>query len=154
MRSPYLLRFFSKFHLAFGGVLLVPLLVELVYKQKQEIDELLLAWLMPAAIMGAIGLYLRRKYLADHGDEDLPSLSRREGFLLVGLSWILMIAWGTLPFILTGATPDLTSAIFESASGFTTTGATVLTNIEGAPTIAFTRLWSLARTTLRPENRL
>lgn len=134
MRSPYLLRFFSKFHLAFGGVLLVPLLVELVYKQKLELDELLLAWLMPAAVMGALGFYLRQKYLKDHAGEALPGLSRREGFLLVGLSWILMIAWGTLPFILTGATPDLTSAIFESASGFTTTGATVLTNIEGAPT--------------------
>ena len=63
MRSPYLLRFFSKFHLAFGGVLLVPLLVELVYKQKLELDELLLAWLMPAAVMGARGFYLRQKYL-------------------------------------------------------------------------------------------
>ena len=132
MRSPYLLRFFSKFHIAFGGVFLVPLLVELMYEQHLQLEKLLLAWLMPAAIMGAIGLYLRRKYLADHGDEDLPSLSRREGFLLVGLSWTLMIAWGTFPFLLTGSIPDLTGAIFESASGFTTTGATVLTNIDPA----------------------
>ena len=132
MRSPYLLKFFSKFHIAFGGVFLVPLLVELVYETDLELD-MLLAWLMPAAIMGALGFYLHQKYLKDYAEEDLPSLSRREGFLLVGLSWILMIAWGTIPFLFTKPHLDLASAIFESASGFTTTGATVLTDIEAAP---------------------
>ncbi|MCH2368869.1 MAG: hypothetical protein MK554_16850, partial [Planctomycetes bacterium] len=78
MRSPYLLRFFSKFHIAFGGVFLVPLLVELVYEKDLELD-MLLAWLMPAAIMGALGFYLHLKYLKDYAEEDLPSLSRREG---------------------------------------------------------------------------
>ena len=123
MRSPYLLRFFSKFHIAFGSIFLVPLLVEWIY-ERQLGQEMLMAWLMPAAIMGSLGFYLRQKYLKDHALEDLPGLSRREGFLLVGLSWILMIAWGTIPFILTEATPDFASAVFESASGFTTTGAT------------------------------
>ncbi|MFP6738751.1 MAG: TrkH family potassium uptake protein [Planctomycetota bacterium] len=132
MRSPYLLRFFSKFHIAFGAVFLVPLLVELIY-EKQLGQDMLMAWLMPAAIMGSLGFYLRQKYLKDHALEDLPGLSRREGFLLVGLSWILMIAWGTVPFLLTKATPDLASAVFESASGFTTTGATVLTDFENTP---------------------
>ena len=132
MRSPYLLRFFSKFHIAFGAVFLVPLLVELIY-EKQLGQDMLMAWLMPAAIMGSLGFYLRQKYLKDHALEDLPGLSRREGFLLVGLSWILMIAWGTIPFLLTKATPDLASAVFESASGFTTTGATVITDFENTP---------------------
>ncbi len=132
MRSPYLLRFFSKFHIAFGSIFLVPLLVELIY-EKQLGQEMLMAWLMPAAIMCSLGFYLRQKYLKDHALEDLPGLSRREGFLLVGLSWILMIAWGTIPFLLTKATPDLASAVFESASGFTTTGATVLTDFENTP---------------------
>ncbi|MEC7776660.1 MAG: potassium transporter TrkG, partial [Planctomycetota bacterium] len=132
MRSPYLLRFFSKFHIAFGSIFLVPLLVEWIY-ERQLGQEMLMAWLMPAAIMGSLGFYLRQKYLKDHALEDLPGLSRREGFLLVGLSWILMIAWGTIPFILTEATPDLASAVFESASGFTTTGATVLTDFDNTP---------------------
>ena len=132
MRSPYLLRFFSKFHIAFGSIFLVPLLVEWIY-EKELGQEMLMAWLMPAAIMGSLGFYLRQKYLKDHALEDLPGLSRREGFLLVGLSWILMIAWGTIPFILTEATPDFASAVFESASGFTTTGATVLTDFENTP---------------------
>ena len=132
MRSPYLLRFFSKFHIAFGSIFLVPLLVELIY-EKQLGQEMLMAWLMPAAIMCSLGFYLRQKYLKDHALEDLPGLSRREGFLLVGLSWILMIAWGTIPFLLTKATPDLASAVFESASGFTTTGATVITDFANTP---------------------
>ena len=132
MRSPYLLRFFSKFHIAFGSIFLVPLLVEWIY-EKELGQEMLMAWLMPAAIMGSLGFYLRQKYLKDHALEDLPGLSRREGFLLVGLSWILMIAWGTIPFLLTKATPDLASAVFESASGFTTTGATVITDFENTP---------------------
>ena len=100
MRSPYLLRFFSKFHIAFGSIFLVPLLVEWIY-EKQLGQDMLMAWLMPAAIMGSLGFYLRQKYLKDHALEDLPGLSRREGFLLVGLSWILMIAWGTVTWILT-----------------------------------------------------
>jgi len=132
MRSPYLLRFFSKFHIAFGSIFLVPLLVEWIY-EKELGQEMLMAWLMPAAIMCSLGFYLRQKYLKDHALEDLPGLSRREGFLLVGLSWILMIAWGTIPFLLTKATPDLASAVFESASGFTTTGATVITDFENTP---------------------
>jgi len=132
MRSPYLLRFFSKFHIAFGSIFLVPLLVEWIY-EKQLSQDMLMAWLMPAAVMCSLGFYLRHKYLKDHALEDLPGLSRREGFLLVGLSWILMIAWGTVPFLLTKATPDLASAVFESASGFTTTGATVITDFENTP---------------------
>ena len=132
MRSPYLLRFFSKFHIAFGSIFLVPLLVEWIY-EKELGQDMLMAWLMPAAVMCSLGFYLRQKYLKDHALEDLPGLSRREGFLLVGLSWILMIAWGTIPFLLTKATPDLASAVFESASGFTTTGATVITDFENTP---------------------
>jgi trk system potassium uptake protein TrkH len=56
----------------------------------------------------------------------------RDGFLVVGLSWLLASLFGALPYYLTGAlaAPD---AIFESASGFTTTGSTVMTSIESAP---------------------
>jgi trk system potassium uptake protein TrkH len=53
-------------------------------------------------------------------------LSVREGFAAVGLSWITMTFVGTLPFLVTGAIPNLTDAFFETAAGFTTTGASVV----------------------------
>lgn len=55
-------------------------------------------------------------------------LTTREGFAAVGLSWITMSAVGTLPYLFTGAIPSLTDAFFETASGFTTTGSSILAN--------------------------
>ena len=60
-------------------------------------------------------------------------LSPRGGYLFVSLSWLVTSSFGALPFILSGAIPSIPSAIFESMSGFTTTGATVLTDIEILP---------------------
>lgn len=57
----------------------------------------------------------------------------KEGFLAVGLSWIVISFFGALPFILSGAIPSFIDAFFETASGFTTTGASILTEIESLP---------------------
>ncbi len=57
----------------------------------------------------------------------------REGYVIVVLSWILMSVFGCLPFLISGAIPDFCSAFFETVSGFTTTGSTVLTDIEALP---------------------
>ncbi len=57
----------------------------------------------------------------------------KEGFLIVGLAWILISAIGALPFVINGAIPSFIDAFFETVSGFTTTGATILTQIEGLP---------------------
>jgi trk system potassium uptake protein len=58
---------------------------------------------------------------------------RREGMAMVGLSWLLAALFGALPFYLSGATPDFADAYFEAMSGFTTTGSTVLRDIEALP---------------------
>ena len=55
----------------------------------------------------------------------------REGFTAVGLSWILMSLLGALPFVISGDIPHYVDALFETVSGFTTTGSTLLTDIEG-----------------------
>jgi len=60
-------------------------------------------------------------------------LKRRDGYLVVTLGWIVMSFFGTLPFILSGVIPGFTDAFFETISGFTTTGASVLNDIEAAP---------------------
>ncbi len=58
------------------------------------------------------------------------SIGRREGFIIVTFSWVLFSIFGTLPFIISGAIPSFTDAFFETMSGFTTTGASILTDIE------------------------
>ena len=57
----------------------------------------------------------------------------REGFLIVSLSWFLMSVFGALPFRISGYIPHMVDAIFETASGFTTTGASILTDVEALP---------------------
>lgn len=57
----------------------------------------------------------------------------REGFVIVSLAWFLLSIFGSLPFVLSGSIPSFIDALFETASGFTTTGASILNNIESQP---------------------
>jgi len=61
------------------------------------------------------------------------SIHKREGYLIVTLSWIIMTSFGMLLFILSKEIPNIADAFFESVSGFTTTGASILTEIEALP---------------------
>lgn len=60
-------------------------------------------------------------------------LSIRDGFLIVGLGWFFMAFYGAFPYFFSGSIPTFTNSFFESMSGFTTTGATILTDIEAMP---------------------
>ncbi len=60
-------------------------------------------------------------------------IGKREGYLIVAIGWVGMAAFGMLPYLYSGLLPDLHDAFFETASGITTTGASVLTDIEAAP---------------------
>ncbi|MFM2489208.1 TrkH family potassium uptake protein [Enterococcus avium] len=55
----------------------------------------------------------------------------REGFFIVGVSWVLLSVFGALPFMFTGEIPSFTDAFFETVSGFTTTGSSILSNLDG-----------------------
>lgn len=61
------------------------------------------------------------------------TLYSREGFVIVSLSWIVLSLFGAVPFVLSGAIPSFIDALFESVSGFSTTGATVIGNVEAMP---------------------
>jgi len=60
-------------------------------------------------------------------------IKKKEGYLIVTLTWLSLSLMGTLPFLFTGYIPVFTDAFFETVSGFTATGATILNNIEGLP---------------------
>ncbi len=62
-----------------------------------------------------------------------PSLYAKDGFFIVSLSWLVLSAFGALPFVISGEIPRYIDAFFETVSGFTTTGASILTDIEALP---------------------
>lgn len=64
---------------------------------------------------------------------DKKSMYARDGFAIVALGWILMSLFGALPFYISGAIPSFINSFFEASSGFTTTGASILTHIEDLP---------------------
>ncbi|UCG86948.1 MAG: TrkH family potassium uptake protein [Gemmatimonadota bacterium] len=90
-------------------------------------EGLAVHWTLAVSVTAAIGCVLW--FLTPHE----VSINRREGIAIVGLGWLAVVAVGSLPFQLTGVTPTVASALFESASGFTTTGATVFAVIEDLP---------------------
>lgn len=65
--------------------------------------------------------------------EQNKELKKKDGYLIVTLGWICMSTFGTLPYILSDTIPDFTNAFFETISGYTTTGASIMTDIEAAP---------------------
>ena len=69
------------------------------------------------------------------------SISRKDGYVVVTFCWVVFSLFGTLPYMLTGSIPGFTDAFFETMSGFTTTGATILQDIEALPkSILFWRM--------------
>ena len=60
-------------------------------------------------------------------------LSRRDGYIIVTFAWIIISIFGTLPYYISGYIPNITNAFFETMSGFTTTGASILNDIESLP---------------------
>ncbi len=67
------------------------------------------------------------------GRESDGQMGKREGFLVVSLVWVLFSLFGMLPFLISGSIPTITDSFFETISGFTTTGASILNNIEELP---------------------
>ncbi len=110
----------GKLLLAMSAMLMLPMTVSLIYKEK-----CFLAFLITAIVSLALGLMLR--YLTKGYSKVLYA---KEGFLIVALAWISTSVIGSIPFIISGEIPNFSDAIFETVSGFTTTGASILGNIE------------------------
>jgi trk system potassium uptake protein TrkH len=120
-----LILYFIGFVLIFLSFFMIfPVAISIIYRQPDTIP--LIASFGITLISGCI-LYLFTK---KHKREDIR---HREAFIIVTLTWIIMSFFGSVLFLLTGTFNSFTDAYFESMAGFTTTGASVLTNIEVVP---------------------
>ncbi len=104
-------------------LLLLSLLVAFYYQQ----DDVFAFIVATLATIGG-GLALKWK---GHGADN--SMSRRDAYLVVSTSWIIFSLFGTLPFLVSGYINNFTDAYFETMSGFTTTGATIIDDVEALP---------------------
>ena len=125
MKLPVVFRVLSVFLMIISIFLLTPVLVALFYKEYGMVRHFLIPVGANIVISTALFWGLRRR-----GN---LSLSIRGGFLFVTLAWLSASATGALPFYLSGSIPSYADAFFETMSGFTTTGASILTRIEGLP---------------------
>ena len=80
--------------------------------------------LMSVAVIAGAGAVL--SYICRNAGRDV---SRKDGYIVVTLIWVIFSLFGTLPYVLSGSIPDFTDAFFETMSGFSTTGATILQDI-------------------------
>lgn len=102
-----------------GFFMLLPCVIALIYREDQ-----LSAYLIIAGICLLIGSLLTYKKAKD------TVFYLKEGCIATVLSWMILSFFGSLPFVITGEIPSFTDAMFETVSGFTTTGASILTDVE------------------------
>lgn len=106
-----------------AALMMLPMMVGIIYKERTT-----LSFVVTILITGITGLIL--KYTCKPQKDTFYA---REGYFLVGLVWVLMSAFGALPFVISKSIPNFIDAFFETVSGFTTTGSTILTEIEHLP---------------------
>ena len=102
-----------------GLFLLVPCIISMIYNEKSGF-----AFIISSIISFAVGFLFTRKKPKNR------SFYAKEGFISVALGWIALSVSGALPFIISGEIPNIFNALFESISGYTTTGATILSDVE------------------------
>ncbi len=103
-----------------AGFMLIPIVTALIYGETKS----LVAFLITVAVCLGVGLlFVWRK-------PKKTTLYSREGFVIVSLSWIFLSLFGAIPFFLSGEIPSYIDAVFETVSGFTTTGSSILTDVE------------------------
>ncbi len=106
-----------------GGFMLLAALVSWYYNDG-VLREMLFAG-SAAVVLGGFTMLFTKNHRKE--------IQKREGYIIVTFGWIFMALIGTLPYIFTGAIPSFTNAFFETMSGYTTTGASILTDIESVP---------------------
>ena len=104
------------------GLLIIPMLVSLMYNESSKTTVSFLV-----AIIISLALYsIINAFTEENREQDFY---KREGFVIVTLTWIVFSLIGALPFYLSGEIPSYIDSLFETVSGFTTTGSTILQDI-------------------------
>ncbi len=106
-----------------GLFMLLAALVSGIYDDGATLDITLAS--ITTMFVGVFSMF----YTRGHDKE----VKRREGYIIVTFGWIVMSISGMLPYLFSGAIPDITNAFFETVSGYTTTGASVVDDIEALP---------------------
>jgi trk system potassium uptake protein TrkH len=106
-----------------GGFMLIAALTSLIYKDGATFDIFLAS--MSTVFSGVLLFFATRKHKKE--------VQRKEGYIIVTFGWIVMSLSGMLPYLFSGAIPGVTNAFFETISGYTTTGASVVDDIEALP---------------------
>ncbi len=106
-----------------GGFMLLATTVSFVYQDGVGVQLLLAA--IVTMVLGGITMLLSKNHRKE--------IQKREGYIIVTFGWIFMTLAGTLPYLFTGAIEGFTNIFFETMSGYTTTGASVVTDIESLP---------------------
>jgi len=120
MKTKVVLHTVGQILLIEAGLLLIPLIVGLIYHEQTSVRAFLITVLITAAAGGLLCLVRPGK----------SSIYAREGLAITGLSWIMLSFFGCLPFVISRQIPGFIDAFFETVSGFTTTGSSILTDIE------------------------
>lgn len=130
MLNKLIFKYIGKVLIAFSILLLVPIIVSLVY------SENILNFIVPLCVSLGLGI------LFNCSNSSKKTLYAKDGFIIVSISWILISLLGALPFWL-GLDISFVDALFESVSGFTTTGATIFDDVESlSNSILFWRSFS------------
>jgi len=106
-----------------GGFMLLSSLVSLITHDGVTFELTLSAFLV--LFLGVFIMLLSRNHT--------KQIQKREGYIIVSFGWVLMSLSGMLPYLFTGVIPDVSSAFFETMSGYTTTGSTIFNDIESVP---------------------
>ena len=105
-----------------GAFMLIPFFIQFIYDEKNS------AFLSSASVTEFIGILLVLTNL-----EENRKLNLQQAFLLTTLSWLSIAIFGSLPFLLSDLNLSIVDAFFESMSGITTTGSTIITNLDNTP---------------------
>ena len=106
-----------------GAFMLLSTLVSFIYKD--GVTQQLLSASLITLLVGVLSMVFTRKHVKE--------MNKREGYIVVAFGWIIMALSGTLPYVFTQSIPSFTNAFFETMSGYTTTGASILNDIEVIP---------------------
>lgn len=104
-----------------GILLFLPLLISFVYNEGIKNKQSFIIVIILLFVIGFITTSNKPKKM---------SMKPRDGFIIVALSWVMLSFFGALPFVFSGQIPSIVDAFFETSSGFTTTGSTILTDVE------------------------